>query len=256
MENVIVFNETGVKPKKLYRIENRFDNSEAYFIGDCLKDLLDEAEYAFVGERKYIDGSGGDLEDILHSLVEKENISYITEYTPEELFDEVADDWDSLAEYMFGSKVSGKSLEQAYNHAREHGIEDGDLSEIVSILLGKKVSLHISRGYSQGDYAEAYFVADSESEREYLGGLFDGWAFGVYSLLGYIDENDEVVGEAIVLDYTPAELVGKKYEVKREAIEAEALKQLGLEEFVGKVGTAEARKVYSWKYEKKEAEEK
>lgn len=258
MRNIVIIgrSESEEKPKHIYKVSEKYEESEMNLIESYTRDLLDEYEYAYIGGRQSVYGKQGKLLDSLESLVEKDNKTYLTEYTPEELFEEVADDWDSLAEYLFGSWADGKSLKKAYEYAQEHGADSEALAEILSLILGEKVSLHISRGYSQGDYAEAYIMAESEEELDYIGGLFDAWAFGVYDLAEYIDENDEEVALAIILNYTPEELIGKTWEAREKVYEAYILESVGLGEFVGKVGEALAKRTYSWHYNKTEAEEK
>lgn len=257
MEHIIIIEsvEQNRTPKSVYKVSGKYDDAENYWITHLLEDMLGEYEYAYIGERNSVYGKkDGAVYEVLESLISRDNMAYLTDYTPEELWEEVADDWDSLAEYMFGNWVSGKSLEQAYKIAQEHGRDS--LAEIMSAILGKKVSQHISRGYSQGEYAEAYIIAEDDEELAYIGSLFDAWAFGVFGMLEYVDENDEVVAEAIELDYTPQSLKGKTWEAKKQAVEAYILESVGLEKFIGKVGTAEAKQVYSWEYVKKEAGEK
>lgn len=256
MRNIVIIgrSESEEKPKHIYKVSGKYEESEMNLISDYARSLLDEYDYAYIGERNSVYGKQGKLLDVLESLVEKDNLAYLTEYTPEELWDEVADDWQSLAEYLFGSWTDGKSLEKAYHIAQEKGREA--LDEIISAILGEKVSQYISRGYSQGDYAEVYVVAESDEELDYIGGLFDAWAFGVYDLAEYIDDDDEEVALAIILNYTPKELLGKTWEAHKEAYEAYILEAVGLGEFVGKVGEAIAKRTYYYHYNKTEAEEK
>lgn len=254
-DNVLTFCYVPEKPNRLYRVaDGAGDESGLWAISQALDSLLDDYDLAYIIDGHKVAGSGGHLQDAIETLTTKGHIDYLLHYTPAELWDEVADNWDELAAYMFGNWAEGHRVEQAYKVAQEKG--RNGLAEILSAVLGQKVVGYTARGHNQGEIAEAFVVLEDDAELRHVGSLLDAYLFTRYDLVQFIDDTDRVVAEAVVLDYTPDELAGKTWEEKQKATEQAVLSKLGWGDLAGKVGTARARRVVSYEYEKHGKEEK
>lgn len=261
MKNVIVVDdrlEEYGEPKKLYWGEREGSDFEYSGDGDILKELSDFYDWGYVGKRQSVYGSGATVEGILKCLVERGKLEYLTDYTEDELWDEVADNWNGLAEYMFSwdsdLKITGDQLEQAYKKLHAETDEGGDECEkleiIITELAGRKCDHFVSRGYCQGEVVDVYVLEPAEpteDEMERAEAIITGYLWGVYSYLRLLNEDGDELARGVMLEFTPKKLLGKWWKAKEEYAKQEMLEELELSG--RKVGTATGQKVYDWKWE-------
>lgn len=263
MDNLLFTSEMGreLQFKKLYWAER--PEIDYFFDADLLKSYAEDYSWGYIGDHNV--GGSGLVKSLLEVMTEKDVSGYMREYTEEELFDEVANDWGDLRDYLFASdpellaKITPENLKNAHKKARAGEAET--LCELMSLLLGEQVYAAETRGFSQGDYAMCYITLDEfdgmddEDEREetvrYITAVLEAYLWGKYSVLELVNEEAEEMARAIVLAYTPNSMLGKSYDAKKQATEHQFLLEVGLGDYEGKIGTAMAKKytAYKWSYE-------
>lgn len=235
--------ENGVTPEN-YDINTELLENEL----DCVYDFAYDWGSAY---NHNIQGNHV-LKDLLHSLIEEANLAYFRDYTEEELFDEVADDWESLNTYLFcRGEVKTEDLKKAYKQGRN----DEPLENILTTLMRKQVTKIVCKGYSQGEYAEVYVAAEQgeaivDEEQKYVKALLEAYLFGCYTRLDLVDDEGEYVAEACVTDYFPTELKGKPYDEWKAYAKKCFLEELELEE-KDIVGVAKPYKTIEFNFEEK-----
>lgn len=246
------------KAKQLYWGEREPSDWEYQADSEVLKELADFYDWAYVSDGR-VGGSGAKIQSILEILLDRGKLEYLTEYTEEELFEEVADDWNSLAEYMFSwdgdLKITGDQVKKAYKVAQETA-EDERLEKIIEALTDRKCDHYVSRGYCQGEVADVYILEPqepSEDEMSRAEALASGWLWGTYDILRLVGKEYGEVCQAVVLDYTPKKDLGKTWGEKQEQVKKEMLEMLELTD--RKIGRAEGEKSYSWRWKYEEPTE-
>lgn len=262
MENVIT---TTVSPeatedKKLYWADRDQLDADYYNDGDYLRSYCQEIDWAY--EDRGVYGGGGIIKDLLEALIKDNNVGYLREYTEEELFEEVADDWAGVRDYIFyKSGLTDKITPENVKKAWEVGRADGSLEEIMTTLLGDKVYKIVCRGYCQGDYAEVYLtigqVEDPDDALNWLEAVLEAYLFGVYGVIELVDDAGDSMARGLVLEYTPRDLVGVKNSLKlredraRDLLLRDVFGDEGAEKIRDKIGKATAQKYTAlrWKFE-------
>lgn len=253
MKNVIITDdrrEEFGEPKKLYWGEREGSDWEYRVDGEQMKELTDFYDWGYYREHR-VEGNGN-VALILECLLKDENISYFTDYEEEEILDEVADDWNGVAEYLFwgsGLKITGEQAKKAFDFAKGKE-KDEVLEELVSIFAERTCRKFVSRGYCQGDVCEVFVLEPAEpaeDEMECFEAVVGAYLWGCYDYLRLLNENGDELVRAVVLDFTPKKDLGKTWDAKREAERKSLLDELEMSE--RKVGTAEGHKVYDWSWD-------
>lgn len=233
MTPIIVTSHEPTSSKKLYWLED--DNRivppcNELCVELAWERLCEDYDFAFDLGGTYRHDIHGNckMKVLLEALIGKANITCLANYTEEELFDEVAADWESLSGYMFGARlVKVELLKKAYELAQK----DEPLVKILEVLMEKPVMKLECKGYSQGEWTTAYVSTDmgrgmGEEEQKYVKALIEAYAFGYYDEVSVLDENKEPVISAMVTNYTPTSIMGT-YDNYQDYIKECVMKEMG-----------------------------
>lgn len=192
---------------------------------------------------------------VLTSLVERDNLDYLISYTEEGLFSIVAEDWQSLSDYLFPDlHIAPERVQRAWEAGRELRAATGydALCAVISALLGAPCTHFTIHGCSQGDWAEAFVLGELDERLDevgYVKALLEAHLFGVYHLLRLVDRAGEELALAMVLGWTPPHLRHLPYDDQRAAERRAMLGELGVAHLEPAIGTATAHQVHSYKWE-------
>lgn len=201
---------------------------------EYLKEMIECYGYDYAFDTGYsghnVRGNKGKLQRVLGSLLEKNSLSYLTNYTEDELFDEVANDWGDLCDFLFYGDVKVENLKKAYKLAQE----DKDLQEIITALIGKPVTKLSFKGYYEDEVAEGFVMLNSgkvmsEDECDFATELFKAYFYGCYSRISILTKDKMVAAEGVILYYYPPEVKGKTWNEYEAYIKQSFLKELNIE---------------------------
>lgn len=232
MTPIIVTSYEPTSSKKLYWLED--DDRIMPLCNELCAELVwerlyEDYDFAFDLGGTYRHNIHGNckMKVLLEALIGKANITYLANYTEEELLNEVAADWESLSGYMFGAGlVKVELLKKAYELAQK----DEPLVNILDVLMEKPVMKLECEGCSQGEWTTAYVSTDmgggmGEEEQKYVKALIEAYAFGCYDEVTVFDEDKEPVISAMVTNYVPTSI--GTYDNYQDYVKECVMKEMG-----------------------------